>query len=396
MLREKTQRRLFRLLFVLGCVLPTLAVGGLATARLTPVYRGFLLDAVGGAAGVRLTADAIATPKPGVYVVTGLSVANQTTGETIANCDRLRLKSFAGKWSANADRFELVVSGQDSRSGRHLARSSSEITATIGELLLTGPDGKPCGQWAGVNAHYHTDDRGFHLEAAGNGAAKLSISGTEPNEVRVAFDTGSTAIDAVGITGDSLSSLPAETRFIGRGEVVLSGGSSTGRFSGEVRANHAAPSNTFGFAEWESAVFRVHEAEWAGSVIGRFVADVELRSASLRRSLVWGLCQRLGCGATADLSEIYAAATEQPIGFDRLAGRVTLNPSGIKIEGGLPDGVLGAVGGTALLVEPTSGPVPLTAMVQALWPFAAPELPATVEARAVATRLPLPSAETVR
>ena len=98
MLRQKTQRRLFRVVFLTGCVLPTLAIGAWAAARLHPAYHETILRVAGASMGVALECDDIATPKPGEYVVQGLRLADPVTGNELARCNFMRVTRQSGRW----------------------------------------------------------------------------------------------------------------------------------------------------------------------------------------------------------------------------------------------------------------------------------------------------------
>ena len=91
MLLEKTQRRLCRLLFVLGCVLPTLAVAGFTSGRLSPSYADDLLAAVGERLDASISCESLSTPRPGVYELRRVTLASISDGRDFAGPGWVRL-----------------------------------------------------------------------------------------------------------------------------------------------------------------------------------------------------------------------------------------------------------------------------------------------------------------
>ena len=113
MLREKTQRRLFRILFALGCIIPTLLVGGWAVVRYTPIYKMIAMSVINEATGLEVNCRSLATPRPGEYRLTEVEVHDPVTERLLAKVDDLTVRQSkenldTSKWEAIAGKVWIA------------------------------------------------------------------------------------------------------------------------------------------------------------------------------------------------------------------------------------------------------------------------------------------------
>lgn len=90
-LHESTQRRLCRILFVAGCIVPTLAVTAYAVWLRTPAYRTAQSKMLSTATGVQFSLDALLHPRPGQTRLSNVAVHDPETGRLVAQIDELEL-----------------------------------------------------------------------------------------------------------------------------------------------------------------------------------------------------------------------------------------------------------------------------------------------------------------
>ncbi|WP_425397565.1 hypothetical protein [Aeoliella sp.] len=82
-MHQSTQRRTCRVVFLVGCILPTLAVVAWATYERLPTTAAARLGVVERMLGIRVAAASVDTPIPGVVRCRDLQLANVETGEVV-------------------------------------------------------------------------------------------------------------------------------------------------------------------------------------------------------------------------------------------------------------------------------------------------------------------------
>ncbi len=82
-MHQSTQRRICRLVFLIGCILPTLAVMAWATVERLPSTAAARLTAVEHLLGMHVAAETIQTPKPGVFRASEVTLTNVETGAEV-------------------------------------------------------------------------------------------------------------------------------------------------------------------------------------------------------------------------------------------------------------------------------------------------------------------------
>ncbi len=406
MLREKTQRRLFRLLFVLGCVAPTLAIGSWAAARFHPAYQAFLLDQVSQSLGMTVQVERIHTPRPGVYEAEGIRITKKSA--PVAHCDHLHVRRVQGNWRITGGELRVTRSADTKRLLALLQENlptASPFRASFGSLAIDDALGNEINRWDQVRCEVTAigDSQKarklaiWAVDGSSTPQARMEIAThAEDSELRIQFTTGPAGVSGRLLRGsDSLAAIRAAATFVGRGEATLDGGKHNGKVTGDLSFSQVAIDEAGGFIAWDHARVDLAEVRWWGPTMTRMDASVEAVNGSVSQALVWGMNQCLHCGATPELQSIANASGKGPLPFDRFACDVQCDITGLRLKGLGKEAVLLSHAGQPLLHEPEQS-LPVFALIQALWPYQTPELPATTEAQAVARRLPLSGEATSR
>lgn len=391
MLLEKTQRRLCRALFVLGCVLPTLAVAGLVVDRWSPAYEAEVLAAAGAAVDARLECDRLTTPRPGVVELHGVRLATPTTGQPLATCDKALAERTADGWRLLVDAARVADGPLAARWLQELVQGPLRVEARCRSLSING-------------AESLADVR---FDLGGKPARRLKVA-AEGASLVVSHDGGRWS--ARGVTGDwAIPSawLPGDP--LGFADAAAS------RFTGECRAvwspSEPAPlceasgalrleTIDLGGVSAERGAARLDELRWQGGRIERLAGRIDLRQGLLTREIAYGLHQAMGVTFFDEMYRRYHDPHyEAGTPFSQLACEVELDAEGLTLVAGCGeiDGQFrgGEVGhaiaeheGVALLKEPLDRPLPPHTLVRAWRPLDAAELPASEAAIRAASRLP--------
>jgi hypothetical protein len=390
MLLEKTQRRLCRLLFVFGCVLPTLAVAGFTSGRLRPSYVDNLHASLGERLGASIDCESFATPRPGVYELRQVTLASAVDGREFATCDTLRVTTDGGGVQLAAK----SVSVRQPADGWALRLLESGLVAE-GQIATLSVDG--CGEYERVTASLLpgaakvTCERGDTLVAKLDDTLKGGVCQVQMQAV--------SPIAAAWIPCEPLHALAAMPQhFSGSftAATPLDGAPVSGALNGSLELKAI----DFESLKAECGAVERLELNWNGGRIERFAGRVDLRGGWLSRSLVLGMYKHL----TMDFFQPLADGLNDPahhawFGFTQLACDVELTDKGLVIVAGCGeiDGQTrsGAVAhavlehnGEALLKQPELRPLPVQRLVQAWRPDDLAEIPATSGAIEMAGRLP--------
>ena len=88
--------------FLLGCLLPTLVVGGWLAYQRTDSYRAILArrwsEAIAQRLGVRVSIDDVTRPEPGLTRLTGVLFLDPETGERLASTRRVEVAQQGSGW----------------------------------------------------------------------------------------------------------------------------------------------------------------------------------------------------------------------------------------------------------------------------------------------------------
>lgn len=386
MLLEKTQRRLCRLLFVLGCVLPTLAVAGFTSGRLRPSYAEDLLAAVGERLGASIACESLATPRPGVYELRRVTLASVNDGREFATCDAVRLTLGAG----GAQFAAKTVSIRQPADAWALRLLQSGL-ATEGHIETLSVDG--CGDYERVTVSLK------------QGASKLTCAGGDTLVTKIENSVCNAQLKAIQpvaaawIPCGTLHAIAAEHQhFTGvlSAATPLDGGPISGVLNGRLELKSVGFDNL----KAQRGVVERLEIVWQGEKFERFAGRIDLRDGTLSQSLVLGMNHHLSMDALQPVQERFAkSVVDAWFDFTQLACDVELDKNGLVIVAGCGeiDGQTrsGAVAhavvehnGQALLKQPQLRPLLTQRLVQAWRHGDLAEIPATSGAIEMASRLP--------
>lgn len=391
MLLEKTQRRLCRLLFVLGCVLPTLAVAGFTSGRLSPSYADDLLAAVGERLGASIACESLSTPRPGVYELRRVTLASISDGREFATCDAMCMTVGAGGVQFAAQ----TVSVRQPADAWALRLLQSALVAE-GEIETLSIDG--CGDYDRVTATLK------------QGAAKLTCAGG--NTLVTKIDNGachaelqaSLPVATAWLSCEPLRAVAAKQQhFSGSlsATIPLDGAPMTGELNGRLQLTAIG----FDSLRAERGVVEKLQLTWRSERIERLAGRIDLREGQLSRPLVYGMYQYLSMALFQPLADQFNNPAKHSLfAFTQLACDVELDRNGLVIVAGCGEidgqtrsgSVAHAVvehNGEALLKQPELRPLPVQRLVQAWRPDDLAEIPATSAAIEMASRLPGMSAK---
>lgn len=395
MLREKSQRRLFRALFVLGCVLPTLAVAGFAAQRLSPSFSRSLVERLGSQLGVRIDCMRLGTPRPGVYEMQAVAIRDSATDAPILKIDTARLAKHNGRWHLNAPDCSVAD-----------AAAAASLLARFNESGIPADT-----QLGRVRIGSGEVLRGVAITVgdADDGVRELSLAADDGERVQARLDAGAWQIDA--ITGDRglpaawLPNAPLPTseggtiRFVGsmRAEIdrphEAVRGVAAGRFEASDLGLNGLHARRLEFAECD---FR-----WTNQRIEHLTGRLTLSDGELSRRLVEGAATWLTLKPSDHLLSLYNEPAE-PLAwfpFTQLACEVELSAGGLvlvarndRFNGENRSGLVAHATveheGRPLLGEPQAPALSAQRLVRAWFSDQTAELPASPEAIEMARCLP--------
>lgn len=396
MLLEKTQRRLCRLLFVFGCVLPTLAVASVTVGRLRPGYSHDLLAAVSQLLGVEAACDRLATPRPGTYRLENLRLLDPSTGDLLVRCERIVFEKRDGVWRFAGDTATLTHRMNE---GRWLRRLLASGLAGKGELDRIGLGKQDLATQVAI--HLTSDrDQGARLQLTSSDGWKLNASG-DASAAYATIETGDAGLAAEWLVATPLRWASGEgARFRGRIEVESSESSNSAQGVLEgVLATGRLDSSQLTAARGEVRIDTLH---WNGSQIEKLEGRLDLREGQISRPLVYGACEWLTTPWRESLNKLWTDPSLQHFDYTQLACEIEIGPKGVTLVGGCgevdgrprPGEVAHAVlehEGEALLFEPVQRPLPPQRLVQAWYPDRQAELPADHVAIELMRALPAPT-----
>lgn len=386
MLLEKTQRRLCRLFFVLGCVLPTLAVAGFTSGRLRPGYADDLLAAVGEHLGANVVCESLTTPRPGVYELRRVTLASINDGREFATCDTVRLTLDAGGVQFAAK----TVSVRQPADAWALRLLQSGLAAE-GQIETLSVDG--CGDYDRVSASLK------------QGAAELTSAGGDTLTTKIDNGVCITKLQAISpiavawLSCEPLCAVAAKRQhFSGSlsATIPLDGAPVTGEINGRLQLTAVGLDSL----RAERGAVEKLQLTWHGERIERFAGRIDVREGQLSRPLVYGMYQHLSMALFQPLADQFNDPAKHAwFEFTQLACDIELDKNGLVIVAGCGeiDGQTrsGAVAhavvernGEALLKQPELRPLPVQRLVQAWRPDDLAEIPATSGAIDMARRLP--------
>lgn len=427
MLREKTQRRLFRLLFVLGCLLPTLAIAGWAFTRFHPAFKEMVLAEVSRQAGVIVDCESFKTPRPGVYQVIGLEVLDPYTQQLLGRADRLTAQKIDDAWQLSIGDAWIENPSKGGNKEFRLADIPVGISSTF-ESLTIGKADRSLVSWNRVKIDFQPDTDGADTDGADTesgdtkSTAKLifvshKASGEPDTQITLSqsyakdqlvtklnLDTGSTPLAGELIPlEESLAALSVESTFVGTCDATQTGDLSEGAIRGMIQLSQGDLGNRYG--SWQQAKINMQDLKWKGTMATRFKGELDIRSGAIGRQMVSGLITRLKCGNSETLDKLWDDNPKQAIPYDQLACELEFDWRGLilvgkcrNLEGKATNGTLAysllARNNESLLKQPEEKLIPLWSILQAFWPNSPAYVPVSSEAQKLARLLPF-ATETV-
>ena len=145
-MRFRSQRLFYRGLFLLWCVIPTLAIGVWGLARVRPGHVQQYADRLARRSGLRVELDQRARPRPGACRLEGLRLMDPESGRGIASLDRVDVVRGNGRMlitvkGATVQRDQLRVLWElfHNRVLRQMDDIPSTVHVVCSQLALHGP-----------------------------------------------------------------------------------------------------------------------------------------------------------------------------------------------------------------------------------------------------------------
>lgn len=395
MLRERTQRRLFRGLFIVGCVLPTLAVAVYAVNRVTPVYRTALLDELSQRLGCRVECEHLTTPRPGVYELSGVRLRDAASKHERLALAQARLTKQHGRWR---------VAGSEAR-----CPSVTDAGLVLTKLAEAGFDTEVRLERVTIGTADALTGVTLSLSETPEALRQLSITDRAGRRLRAVLNQDTWRLDAE--TGDR----PIPASWL-PGEPLVTGSAQRFDFVGSLGAECSRDGHSIrGVAAGRFDIDRLDlrqllaergaltevDLRWTHQRIERLSGRLTLRDGQLSRSFTEGAATWLKLKPYDRLRSLYNDPSE-PLAwfpFSQVACEIDLGAEGLvlvarndRIDGENRSGqVAHAIvehNGQPLLGEPESPRLSVQSLVQAWFADQAVELPASSEAIEMARRLP--------
>jgi len=404
-LHETTRRRLTQTGFVVGCLLPTLAIVVCSWRLSRSEYRDAVATALGDRLGLAASIGRVRHPKPDVTLLDEVALADPETGARVARARLIEIESGVDVTTIRLSQLELAASDWSDwwelaqRELRHARRTSGKLRVSAGEITLRLASGDQT--LTDVRCQSESSEAGSQL------GVSFRVAGREMPE------------PATLSVFRSRQTSPATAGFeLHTGETFLHGGlliaawppaghlGRHARFRGSLRAVNAATGwegeiagqlDDIDLEELVSAQF-LHKLSGRGRLDLehlRFRANrIEQASGALAagpgragRGLLKAAADALGFEPVGEIKTI-----GQSIPYERLAVAFDIDPHGLSLRGQCPVAPGVALQGheLALMAEPKRASQPVVNLVRWLAPQSEVQAPATRESSALAAILPVP------
>jgi hypothetical protein len=251
MLHETTQRRVCRIAFVVGCVLPTLCVV-VATARVwLPGYATHWEQPLGQLLDCRATLERFEMPRPGIVRCERVVLADPETYTPWAVLHDVSHETLQGRSFITIAHAELAC-GAAAEIGERVERllrenDSRELALTIGSLVVNGDSQSLT--LPNVRVQVASTSTGSQLQLWSEDSTsglRLLVERNrqlEPPATQVTLHTGAGGIPCELLAGwDRFEQLGSQARFQGRMELTATRESAQGRISGQFSQLDLSPS----------------------------------------------------------------------------------------------------------------------------------------------------------
>jgi hypothetical protein len=412
-LHDRTRRRIgLAAFFALG-VAPTVAIGAWCILWQGPWHLRAESQRLGRQLGMDVALAGLRHPRPGTVVYEGLCLADPETGQEVLRCQVLE-----ATWTETADsqrpkivlaapQVEIDAAGldrlwqlvgrrmqlQDGRPEMEVRVKTASLTIRQGETsrALVDVQGSIGALPGGVQA------MAFFRLPGMPAAEPIGVRVVRNRQLRppadgIELDTAGTPLPCqlLALVLPELAMLGPSSRFTG----YLWGHQTPGGWEGEISGRclgidlDCLVSGHFPQRLTGSADVTNLRACFHGGRLEEAVATLAAGPGVIgRRLLQTAACQLRLSGAVPQMP----AGDLLP--YDQLALAIALDGQGLRLQGRCAQSEAGTIlrrGRVRLLGEPESQPQPLAALIRALAPFGADQIPATRQADWLARRLPAP------
>ena len=406
-LHETTQRRVCRVLFVVCCVLPTLATVGWIAHFYRPGRLGDLQRTLRAQLHVDATVDGVASPLPGVTTLNNLRLADLKSKDLLGRFGVVRCQWQNSRLVLHADLLEIEVA--------QLSQAATALATWLSSKALVPIDvqvdrvvflGGPFDSATWQNLRVSSKRNGSQSISV-----KIEIEPTAeelPVQLLVEHQSRPTG-PSIHMTLDTLkSTLPAWllADFVPGGIHRSRAATFRGKTLMEWNAAEMLGTLQGQFAEMElsewlgsrsphrlqgTAALELQQFVWKGQCIQLAEGHLRATRGSAKPSLLNAASKWLQCVKTPACERALARDATEFVPFDELALAFRLDSSGLSITGQSKPGCLLAYQNEQLLQQPPSK-LRVSQLVLMLYPPVAGFLPDTREAHKMASELPLPSA----
>lgn len=250
MLHETTQRRVCRIAFLAGCVLPTLFLLAAVARFWLPNYTQQWETPLDQLLGCRVTIDQIQTPTPGVMKFKRVVLSDPEVGTNLANFEGVTYAIRARTTRISIDRAEVNMS-EGLQFGECLEQflrkhQTHEIILVFAELELVSETTSL--SLSNVRTQYISSDAGSRLQfwspddVAGPRLQVERNRQIEPPTTRVTFDSGTKPILCQFFAAwDCFDRLGNQAILVGQIELTYGRDSARGHLAGIISNLHPSP-----------------------------------------------------------------------------------------------------------------------------------------------------------
>ena len=401
-LRQRTRRQLCRVGFLVGCLLPTVALALWGAYRHLPIHRRHQELALRQSLGMRAQIASVEHPRPGIVRYHDLELSTRAAGRPLATCRwaELRRSRVDGSLKLVVHGLQLQPAGLDTWYAfveRALRHDSDEPGPNLRFVIddITLPESREAESLARISGAIADGEATLSVEPAGaTEAVPVTLaSSAEPIHLKIVSDTGETSLGQWELhTGTSV--IPCSWLAAVVGDFPAARGS---RFQGSAWARDTAAgrqlalrgtlrdvdlaglvTRNFGhFAEGKVDI-KLDPAHVQAGRLVELHANVTGGPGRVDRGLVVALASSLGCGLAND-----QRVAREVISYGQLAVDVAVNPQGqLVVIGrcpGRPDIVLADANGHPLMSQPQTQAQPALNLVRGLGGAGAPDVPLTAQ-----------------
>ncbi len=416
---DRTRRLICRTLFLVGCVLPTLAVGAWSAASASASHRDECARQLSQSLGLRASIGGVSYPRPGVTLYSAVELADQETAAPIARMRFLEVGGGQGIVGIVASQAELdaavlgqlwpLVKSQLTAAGDRAMTDRAVVDLSAREVTLH----LPTGSQTLVDVHGQIDGVAKTGERSATISFRLAgVDTAEPIRLRAArkitaghvattveIQTAGAAVPCwllLGTLGIE-NHLGERAQFRGALWASETADGWDGELSGQLTnvdldraVTEQFPHQLSGRATVTIEKARFHAGrleEATGSVTsGPGLIDAPFLAAAAEHLKLTRL------DATAPTSAGALAAADDPIQFDQFAMSFAIDSTSVTLRGQCSEapGAILCRGPSPLLVDGGGTATPVVALLRTLAPQSQLQVPATRESDWLIHCLPVP------